>query len=85
MEGWGATAHSPGLVIAHVYSCALAVVCRRLSHAWLSLFLCVLFRSWACVVVRYRGAPLGGWWILVGVRGVVVWWLVVCRLSLWVM
>ena len=126
MEGWGARAHSPGLVIAHICSCVLAVVRRQLSCAQLSLFMCALssfvcvcFHSWACVVVHGHsfplvgmrprlwafvgasfhlwvagfvhgcafqccGAPLGGWWILVAVRGVVVWWLVVCRLSLWV-
>ena len=73
MEGWGATAHSPGLVIACVRSCTLAVVRRRLSRVWLSSFMCIRFGSWACVVVRGRSFPLVGMcprpWAFVFVRG----------------
>ena len=157
MEGWGARAHSPGLVVAHVRSCVLGVVRGQSSRAWSSsfvciaslfvciaslfvcipslfvcvpsLFMCVRFRSWACIVVRGRSFPLVGMhprpWAFIFVHGrsfsfvcgqlclclcvlvlwctvgrlvdprgpswcsrVVaggVWWLVVCRLSLWVM
>ena len=54
-----------------------------------SSFVGAHFRLWVAGFVRahvfwYCGAPLGGWWILVAICGVVVWWLVVCRLSLWV-
>ena len=80
MEGWGARAHSPGLVVAHVRSCVLAVVHGRSSCAWSSLFVCVLssfvcvrFRLWACVVVRGHSFPLVGMrphpWVFVFVRG----------------
>ena len=80
MEGWGARAHSPGLVVAHVRSCMLAVVHRWLSHVWLSSFVCVPssfvcvhFHSWACLVVRGPSFPLVGMrphpWAFVFVRG----------------
>ena len=65
MEGWGARAHSPGLVIACVHSCMLAIVCGQSSHAQLSLFVCIpslfvciLFHLWACVIVQYFTVPL---------------------------
>ena len=58
MEGWGARAHSPGLVIAHVCSCMLAVIHGQSSHARSSSFICILssfvcihFHLWACVIV----------------------------------
>ena len=74
MEGGGARAHSPELVVARVRSCMLAVVRGWLSCAQSSLFVCiassfvcipssfvcVCFRSWACVVVRWRSFPLVG-------------------------
>ena len=74
MEGWGARAHSPGLVVARVRSCVLAVVRRHSSRARStsfvcvassfvcvpSSFVCVCFHSWACIVVRGCSFPLVG-------------------------
>ena len=74
MEGGGARAHSPELIVARVRSCVLAVVRGRSSRARsssfvcvassfvcvLSSFMCVRFRSCACVVVCGRSFPLVG-------------------------
>ena len=60
LEGWGARAHSPGLVVAHVCSCVLAIVRRRPSPARSSSFVCIHFCLWACVVVRGHSFLLVG-------------------------
>ena len=99
MEGWGARPHSPGLVVARVRSCVLAVVRGRSSRAPSSSFVSVRgrasssvgvrFRLWAAGFVRgcafqFGGTPVVGCWFVVAVRVAAVWWLVACRLSLWV-
>ena len=57
MEGGGARAHSPELVIARVRSRVLAVVRGRSSHGAPFSFVGVPLRSWAVVSVRARSFP----------------------------
>ena len=54
MEGGGARAHSPELVVARVRSRVLAVVRGRLSHGAPFSFVGVPLRSWAVISVRAR-------------------------------
>ena len=49
----------------------------------------IRFRLWAAGFVRgcafqFGGTPVVGWWFVVAVRVAAVWWLVACRLLLWV-
>ena len=99
MEGWGARPHLPGLIVARVRSCVLAVVRGRSSRARSSSFVSIRGRASSCVGVRLRlwaagfvrgcafqcGTLVVGWWFVVAIRVAAVWWLVACRLSLWVM
>ena len=57
MEGGGARAHSPELVVARVRSRVLAVVRGRSSHGAPFSFVGVPLRSWAVVSVRARSFP----------------------------
>ena len=75
MEGGGARAHSPELIVAHVHSCMLAIVCGRSSHGALFSFIDVPLRSWAVVSIHVRlfrcgGVMLVGWWRHVAIHGV---------------
>ena len=56
MEGWGARAHSPGLVVACVRSCMLAVVRGRSSCGRSSLFVCIA-SSFVCVPSSFVCIP----------------------------
>ena len=77
MEGGGARAHSPELVVARVRSRVLAVVGGRSSHGAPFSFVGVPLRSWAVVSVRARSFSFVGgrlrscafvsvWWCYVG-------------------
>ena len=80
MEGWGARAHSPALVVACVCSCMLAIVCRRSSHVWsssghvlLSAGICCC--PWALIIVHGHSSlsvfPLVGTRFHLWVAGIV--------------
>ena len=60
MEGWGARAHSPGLVVARVRSCVLAIVPRWSSRAWLSSFVCIP-SSFMCICFPFMGMHCCSW------------------------
>ena len=61
MKGWGARPHLPGLVVARVRSCVLAVVRGRSARARSSSFVSVRGRPALFVGVRF--SVVRWWWV----------------------